>query len=168
MTPLGFVKPLAGLKVFTVPTVVPKSTKPPDTGLPNWSSSVTVIVDAVPPPVVQLVEQAVIGELLAVSVDLAALTEPATPVAVKVTGFPAIPPGAAVAVSVLACDAMLSRIQLPTVATPFEAVLVEPPVTLPLVAATVNVTPTPETALPARSVTLTDGAVATAVFTVAD
>src|SRR5690348_17443887 len=125
------------------------------------------MVDAVD-PTTQPDAQAVMVVVPAESVDLLALTAPATPVAVKVTGFPVSPPGAAVAVRVFEFAAILSRIQLPTVATPFDAVLVEPPVTLPFVAATVKVTPTPGTPFtPVRSNTFTDGAVETAVFTVA-
>jgi hypothetical protein len=165
-TPLASVDPLAGEKVLELP-VDWNRIEPPEIGFPNWSSSVAVMVLAVD-PTTHDVEHAVMLAVPAVSVDFTVLKGPAIPVAEKVTGFPAIPPGAAVAVSVFECDAMLSRIQLPTVATPFEPVLVDPPVTLPLVAATVKVTPTPGTPLPARSVIWTDGAVATAVFTVAD
>src|SRR5690348_6216715 len=104
------------------------------------------MVLAVPPPVVQLVEHAVRVELLEVSVDLAVLSAPATPVAEKVIGLPDRPPD--VAVRVFECDAMLSSTQLPTVAMPVPPVVAPPPVTLPLVAATLKVTPMPDTPFP--------------------
>jgi hypothetical protein len=89
---------------------------------------------------------------------------PAVPVAVKVMGEPLRLP--LVAVSVFA-PAVVPRVQaglvaipaLSVVTTPLEAI--EPP---PV--ATAKVTETPLTALPCASVTWTDGAVATAVFTV--
>jgi hypothetical protein len=90
---------------------------------------------------------------------------PAVPVAVKVTGEPLRPP--LVAVSVFA-PAVVPRVQAGLVATPALSVVtalleaIEPP---PV--ATAKVTDTPLTALPCASVTFTDGAVATAVLTVA-
>lgn len=52
-------------------------------------------------------------------------------------------------------------------ATPVPLVDCDPPVTVPLVTeVAANVTETPDTALPPRSVTFTDGAGETAVFTV--
>jgi hypothetical protein len=90
---------------------------------------------------------------------------PAVPVAVKVMGEPLNDP--LVAVSVLA-PAVVPRVQAGLVAMPALSVVtalleaIEPP---PV--ATANVTDTPLTALPCASVTLTDGAVATAVATVA-
>jgi len=59
------------------------------------------------------------------------LTAPAVPVAVKPTGFP-VRPTAAVAERLFE-PAMLSSTQVPTAATPFAAVVVDPPVTLPCV-----------------------------------
>src|SRR5712691_9483931 len=96
--------------------------------------------------------------------DWPALGAPAAPVAVKVTGLP-LSPGE-VAVSVLA-PAAVPRVQLPTVAMPLAPVVWVAPVMLPLPAAAANVTETPDTGFPFASRTTTDGAVATAVFTVA-
>ena len=90
---------------------------------------------------------------------------PAVPVAVTVTGDPLNDP--LVAVSVFA-PAVVPRVQAGLVAIPALSVVTavveanEPP---PV--ATAKVTDTPLTALPCASVTLTDGAVATAVATVA-
>jgi hypothetical protein len=90
---------------------------------------------------------------------------PAVPVVVKVNGDPLKLP--LVAVSVFA-PAVVPRVQAGLVATPELSVVTaiveanEPP---PV--ATAKVTDTPLTALPCASVTFTDGAVATAVFTVA-
>src|SRR5882724_8813533 len=96
--------------------------------------------------------------------DWPALGAPAVPVAVKVTGLP-LSPGE-VAVSVFA-PAAVPRVQLPTVAIPLAPVVCVAPVMLPLPAAAANVTETPDTGFPFASRTITEGAVATAVFTVA-
>jgi hypothetical protein len=90
---------------------------------------------------------------------------PATPVAVKLTGEP-VNPGA-VAVSVLAPAVVLS-VQAGLVAIPALSVVTalddaNEPEPVPVA----KVTDTPLTALPCASVTFTDGAVATAVPTVA-
>jgi hypothetical protein len=90
---------------------------------------------------------------------------PAVPVAVKVTGEPVSP--ATVAVSAFA-PAVVPKVQSGLLAIPALSVLTAfeeaidpaPPLTL-------KVTPTPLTALPCPSVTTTEGAVATAVPTVA-
>jgi hypothetical protein len=90
---------------------------------------------------------------------------PAVPVAVKDTGEPVSP--ATVAVSVFA-PAVVPKVQSGLLAIPALSVLTAfedaidpaPPLTL-------KVTPTPLTALPCPSVTTTEGAVATAVPTVA-
>ena len=90
---------------------------------------------------------------------------PAVPVAVKVTGEPANP--VAVAVSVFT-PTVVPKVQAGLVAIPALSVITaaedanEPP---PLL--TAKVTATPLTALPCASVTTTEGAVATAVLTVA-
>ena len=90
---------------------------------------------------------------------------PAVPVAVKVMGEPLRLP--LVAVSVLA-PAVVPRVQAGLVAMPVLSVVtalleaIDPP---PV--ATAKVTDTPLTALPCASVTFTDGAVVTAVATVA-
>jgi hypothetical protein len=90
---------------------------------------------------------------------------PAVPVAVKVMGEPLRLP--LIAVSVFA-PAVVPKVQAGLVATPALSVVtalleaIEPP---PV--ATAKVTDTPLTALPCASVTFTDGAVATAVLTVA-
>jgi hypothetical protein len=90
---------------------------------------------------------------------------PATPVAVKVTGEPLNP--VAVAVSVFA-PTVVPKVQAGLVAIPPLSVITAPedanePPPLP----TAKVTGTPLTALPCASVTTTEGAVATAVLTVA-
>jgi hypothetical protein len=90
---------------------------------------------------------------------------PAVPVAVKVMGEPLRLPLAAVSVF---APAVVPKVQAGLVATPALSVVtalleaIEPP---PV--ATAKVTDTPLTALPCASVTFTDGAVATAVLTVA-
>jgi hypothetical protein len=90
---------------------------------------------------------------------------PAVPVAVKVTGEPLRLP--LVAVSVLA-PAVVPRVQAGLVAMPALSVVTAPvEANEPPPVATAKVTDTPLTALPCASVTLTDGAVATAVLTVA-
>ena len=99
--------------------------------------------------------------MVAVTTNL--LAAPAVPVAVKVTEPPT---PAAVAVSVLA-PAAGPRVQRPMVATPEASVVGVVPVTEPPPEATAKVTMTPETGLPPASVTLTDGAVATAAPAVA-
>ena len=71
-----------------------------------------------------------------------------------------------VAVSVLAPTAV-PRTQDPAVATPAAFVVADAPDTLPIPPATAKVTGTPDTTLPAESRTVTDGATATAVPTVA-
>jgi hypothetical protein len=90
---------------------------------------------------------------------------PAVPVAVKVTREPLRDP--LVAVSVLA-PAVVLTVQAGLVAMPALSVVttpLEPKVPEPV--ATAKVTDAPLTALPCASVTFTDGAVATAVPTVA-
>src|SRR6266478_5513112 len=82
------------------------------------------------------------------------------PVAVKVTGFPAIPEPAAVAVKVFVPNAGPS-FQLPTVATPLELVRIEPAVILPAPDATAKATEMSGTGWPFWSVTRTAGGVPT-------
>ena len=89
----------------------------------------------------------------------------ARPVAPNVTGLPVRP--AAVAVSVLTPMVMPSCHE-PTVATPLASVVALPPVSEPLPRPIAKVTDVPGTGLPNWSVTITDGAVATFVSTVAD
>jgi hypothetical protein len=90
---------------------------------------------------------------------------PAVPVAVKVSGEPLKLP--LVAVSVFA-PAVVPRVQAGLVAMPALSVVTAPvEANEPPPVATAKVTDTPLTALPCASVTLTDGAVATAVATVA-
>jgi hypothetical protein len=90
---------------------------------------------------------------------------PAVPVAVKVMGEPLKLP--LVAVNVFT-PAMVPNVQAGLVAMPALSVVTTPlAANEPLPLATANVTDTPLTALPCASVTFTDGAVATAVFTVA-
>jgi len=75
-TPLPFVVPLAGLNVQLVPTEQDGVTVAPLMPLPNWSFTVAVRSDAVPPPVVHEALHAVIGLLPAVNVDALRLTLP--------------------------------------------------------------------------------------------
>jgi hypothetical protein len=90
---------------------------------------------------------------------------PAVPVALKVMGEPLRLP--LVAVSVFA-PAVVPRVQAGLVATPALSVVTTPLEAIePPPVATAKVTDTPLTALPCASVTWTDGAVATAVPTVA-
>jgi hypothetical protein len=90
---------------------------------------------------------------------------PAVPVAVKVMGEPLKLP--LVAVSVFA-PAVVPRVQAGLVAMPALSVVTAPvEANEPPPVATAKFTDTPLTALPCASVTLTDGAVATAVLTVA-
>src|ERR1041384_1244313 len=63
--------------------------------------------------------------------------------------------------------ALVPSVQLPTVAMPPAVVTGEAPVRLPPPEVTVKVTVTPATGFPNWSLTITDGAVATAVFTAA-
>jgi hypothetical protein len=87
-----------------------------------------------------------------------------TPVAVNVTGLPVRLPE--VAVSVFA-PALVPSVQLPTVATPLAFVVALPTVMEPPPEPAAKVTEVAETALPKLSVTFTEGAVETLVFTVA-
>jgi hypothetical protein len=89
---------------------------------------------------------------------------PVMPVAVKVIGLPVRP--ALEALRVLA-PAVGPRVQLPTVAMPFALVVAAPPVTEPPPLATANATATPLLTFPNASETVTLGATATAVPTVA-
>jgi hypothetical protein len=90
---------------------------------------------------------------------------PAVPVALKVMGEPLRLP--LVAVSVLAPD-VVPKVQAGLVAMPALSVVTAPLEAIePPPVATAKVTDTPLTALPCASVTWTDGAVATAVLTVA-
>jgi hypothetical protein len=89
---------------------------------------------------------------------------PALPVAVNVIGEPVRPVD--VAVSVFA-PAVVPSVQLVTVAIPLAFVVAEPPITDPVPDAT-KITLTPLTGLLLASFTITLGAVATAVPTVAD
>jgi hypothetical protein len=92
----------------------------------------------------------------------------AVPVALKVTGLPF--GTVAVACTVLV-PAVVPRVQLVSVATPFPSVLmalVGATVPPPDAAVTVNVTATPLTPLPLVSVTLTEGGAPTLDATVAD
>jgi hypothetical protein len=90
---------------------------------------------------------------------------PATPVAEKLTGEPVNPVAAAVSVF---APAVVPTVQAGLVAMPALSVvtaLLEANEPEPV--ATAKLTDTPLTALPCASVTFTDGAVATAVLTVA-
>ncbi len=144
---------------FTVPPtdVTAKVTLIPGTGLPNWSFT---IADGAVVTAVLTVALWALPPLITICV-----AAPTRPVAVKVTGLPARP--VEVAVSVLA-PAVWPSVQLPAVAMPLLPVVAAPPVTLPPPLATAKVTLTLWTGLLNWSRTITDGAVVTAVFTVAD
>src|SRR5690348_9010692 len=101
---------------------------------------------------------------VALTADLPALGASAVPVARKVTGLPFTPVDVAIKVS---GPAVVPRVQLPTVAIPLALVVWLAPVMAPLRELVENVTATPATGLPFASFTITDGGVATAVFTVA-
>jgi hypothetical protein len=123
------------------------------TALPFESTKVTVTLKGVPAVWLPIVDTS------------NRLGTPAVPVAVMVTGEPLRDP--LVAVSVLAPAVVLS-VQAGLVAMPALSVVttpLEPKVPEPV--ATAKVTDAPLTALPCASVTFTDGAVATAVPTVA-
>src|SRR2546421_1385906 len=113
VTPASSVVPTGWVSVFPSDGVAASTTVAPAIGFPFASRAVTVTV-AVPVP-------AVIGEV-AVTVDWAADTSPATPVAVNVTGLPLIPLPAAVAVSVSG-RAVVDSVQLPTMAIPLASVI---------------------------------------------
>jgi hypothetical protein len=137
------------------PLLTAKVTATPLTALP--CASVTVTEGAVPTTVPTV---ALCGFPDRTAIRAAA---PATPVAVKVTGAPLNP----VAVSVFA-PTIVPKVQAGLVAIPPLSVITAPedanePPPLP----TAKVTGTPLTALPCASVTTTEGAVATAVPTVA-
>src|SRR5207248_2988758 len=90
---------------------------------------------------------------------------PAVPVAVNVTGLPESVPD--VAVSVLD-PAVVESVQPPTAAMPLASVACAAPVTLPLPGPAAKLTDTPATGLLNASVTMTDGAIGTAVPAGAD
>ena len=98
----------------------------------------------------------------AVGIAALVLQEFGVAVAVNVTGLPAIPVPAAVAVSVFT-PTLGPSIQLPTAAIPLVLVSWLAPVMLPPPEATVNVTATFGTGLPLASVTSTAGWVGTAL-----
>ena len=129
----------------------------PDTGLLFVSFRVTVMVDVVDPS-----PTTVDGE--ADTVDVDALTVPAVPVAVNVTGEPVRLPLVAVRVF---DPAVVPSVQLPTVAMPDPFVVAVNVVAEPPPVATAKVTLTPDTGLLLASLTITLGAVNTAEPTVA-
>src|SRR5207253_1483085 len=155
--PFAPVAPTGWVSALFAP-VAARVTAAPLTGFPNWSFTVTVMVAGLAPL------DAVIMEGAAATSDRAALGAPAVPVAVNVTGLPFTP--GAVAVNVFA-PAVVPSVQLPTAAMPLALVVWLAPVMLPLPGPTANVTETPCTGLPFASFTITAGAVATALFTVA-
>jgi hypothetical protein len=119
---------------------------------------VTVIVAASLPLLAGIVPGA------ALTKERLALGASAVPVAMNETGLPFTPGEVAVNVS---GPATVPSVQLPTVAMPLALVVWLAPVTVPLRADVANVTVTPGTPFPFASFTITDGGVATAVFTVA-
>src|SRR5437879_5880836 len=155
--PVAPVGPVGWVRASFVPLAA-RVTVTPLTGFPNSSLAVTVIVAALAPPDAEMVPGS------AATSDRAALGAPAVPVAVNVIGLPFTP--GAVAVSVF-WPATVPSVQLPTAAMPLALVVWLAPVMLPLPGPTANVTETPCTGLPFASFTITAGAVATALFTVA-
>src|SRR5436309_12852211 len=103
----------------------------------------------------------------AVGIGALVLQELGVAVAVNVTGLPAIPVPAAVAVSVFT-PTLGPSIQLPTAAIPLVLVSWLAPVMLPPPEATVNVTATFGTGFPLASCTSTAGRVGAALPTGAD
>jgi hypothetical protein len=139
IAPLASVVPVAdGVKALPVPVAL-STTVAPLIGLSFASRAVTVIVE-LPLP-------ATISVGAADTVDRAAETAPATPVAVNVTGLSLIPDPEAVAVRVFG-PAVVPSLQLPTVAMPLALVVRLAPVTLPPPDAGANTTAMPDTALP--------------------
>ena len=138
------------------PVATAKVTDTPDTGL--FDASLTITLGAVltdVPTVALWPSPALIAILLAA---------PAVPVAVKVIGEPVNEP----LVAVIVFDpAVVPRVQLPTVAIPLAFVVAFNIVPEPPPVATAKVTDTPDTGLFDASLTITLGAVLTAVPTVA-
>jgi hypothetical protein len=157
-TPLVFVVPTGCVSVFPVP-VAARTTVAPLIRFPFASFAVTVIVLVLVP------ELAVMKAGAALTVDCVALTVPAVPVAVNVTGLPLRP--VAVAVRVL-LPATVPRVHVVGAATPLLPVATAVVgTTVPPPEATANVTLVPATGLLKASCTITDGGVATAAPTVA-
>ena len=139
----------AGPDVFTTVSVPPLALKLLPAASFNWMVSVLVVV----PSAVMLVG-------LAVTVDVARLAPVDVPVAVIASGDPPSPVDVTVRVF---RPAEAPRVHDPTVAMPLAFVDCVPPVTDPPPVVAAKVTATPGTALPYWSVTLTLGAVGTAV-----
>jgi hypothetical protein len=155
-TPFTAVPPVNVPLPALLPKVTPTETVDVVTRFPYWSCTSTVTVGLIVAPATT--ED---GWDTNASLDAAS----ATPVAVKVTGEPVRP--VAVAVTVLA-PAVVPSVQAGPVAMPeLSVVTVVPEPSEPDPVDTANVTDTPLTALPCASVTFTDGAVDTAVPTVA-
>src|SRR5947209_3054878 len=136
------------------PVATEKSTATPETGFP--CASVTSTEGAVPTFVFT------VALWLSPPWTASEPAVPARPVAWNTTSLSPV----AEAVSAFA-PAVVPSFQLPTAAMPLAFVVALVPVAEPLPLATANVTPPPESGLPYWSVTSTDGAVATFVFTVA-
>jgi len=155
--PLASVVPVGCARVFPVVGAAASVTVAPLTGLPFTSRTVTVIV-ALPVP-------AVIELGAALTPERAALGAPAVPVAVNVTGLPAILEPAAVAVTVLgpAAGPRVHEVAAAMPSTPVVRGVVG--LTVPSPEATANVTPTPATGFPAPSRRITDGGGLTALPT---
>ncbi len=134
------------------PLATAKVTFTPDTGLLLASLTMTLgaVATAVPATAVCALP----------AFRAICLAAPALPVALKVTGEPLRP--VLVAVRVLA-PAVVPKVQLPTVAMPLALVVAEALVSEPPPLATAKVTFTPDTGLLLASLTMTLGAVATAV-----
>jgi len=100
------------------------------------------------------------GVVLGCTENTSCVAVPAVPFAVNVTGLPESDPDAAVSVF---CPAVGPSVQLPTAAIPLASVVWAAPVTLPLPGPGAKVTDTPDTGLANASVTITDGAIGTAL-----
>jgi hypothetical protein len=155
--PLRSVVPAGCVSVLPVVGVAASVTVAPLTGLPPASLTVTVIV--LEP------EPAVIVPGAAATDDCDALGPPAVAVARNTTGLPASPVAVARSVSV---PAVAPRVHDVTAAMPLASLVTAVVgLTAPLPAAGVNVTATPATALLNWSRTMTEGAIGTALPTVA-
>lgn len=126
---------------------------------------VTVAPLIKPVPTTSMVCEPLLLALAGVTLVIVGVDAEEVPVAVKVTGEPTRDP----LVAVIVFDpAVVPRVQLPTVATPFEPVVADKPVAEPPPENTTKVTPSPLFGLLYASFTITLGNVVTAVPTGAD
>ena len=157
--PLALVGSVGCVSVLPVPLAA-RVTLTPCSGLPNWSRTVTVIVDALDP----LDALMLAGSAVTVLCD--ALIGPGAPVAVNTTGPPLSSTPGTAADSALA-PASVPRVHAPTAATPSSPLTGVSSVTEPPPSVTVKVTGMPLSGLPSASRTMTAGGTGTAVPTVA-